>query len=38
MVDTDVLMNEDHKVMVLKSSIDEMKDVVNNAEIDETDG
>ena len=38
MVDTDVLMDEGHKMMVLGSSTDAMKDVVNDADVDGADG
>ena len=38
MVDTDVLMDEGHKVMVLGSSTDVVKNVLNDAEVDGTDG
>ena len=38
MVDTDVLMGKDHEVMVFESSIDAMKDVVNDADVDGADG
>ena len=37
-VDTDVLMDEDYKLMVFVSSSDAIEDVINNAEVDGPDG